>query len=210
MRANATSNLSLWPGFVGSVWAYRNDFPSDHRLTRAMAAVSLVGGVLGAVLLVNTPSTVFDRLIPWLLLFATVVFTFSSRLTSALAKYQRAHRPPLAVVLTGQFLLAIYGGYFGGGIGLMMLAAYAFLSLPSIHQMNALKSLLAGLINLVALVTFVLAKKIVWPAAAVMTVGALGGGYVAAKVAQRLPAAWVKRFVIATGWLLTGYFFFLA
>lgn len=209
VRANATSNLALWPGFVGSIYAYRRDFPTDRKLMRAMSIVSLFGGVGGAVLLVVTPSTMFDRLVPWLLLFATVVFTFGRQITQAMTRFQRSHhaRPPLAVILVGQLVLAIYGGYFGGGVGLMMLAAYTLLSFDSIHQANALKTLLAGLVNAVALLTFVIADKIVWPAAAVMVVGALLGGYVGAAVAQKLPSEVVRRFVMLVGWSLTAYFF---
>lgn len=206
IQANASSNLALWPGFLGSVLAYRKDLPG-RRTFLLLGAVSVAGGVLGAYLLTVTPAPLFAGMVPWLLLFATLIFTFSGRLTSALAARGGPRSERLAGLAAVQGVLAIYGGYFGGGIGFMMLAAFSLFAVGDLHQMNALKAVMAGLINGVAVVVFALAKVIAWPFALVALVGGVLGGYVGARFARSLPAARVRTFVICAGWALTVYFF---
>lgn len=205
IQANATSNMALWPGFIGSVIAYRAQLPRGRPL-RILGGASLVGSAAGAYLLTITPALLFARMVPWLLLAATLIFTFSGRLTKL-----TAHRPAesggLFALAAVQGILAIYGGYFGGGIGLMMLAAFSLFPVGDIHQMNALKAIMAGLINGVAVVVFILAEVIVWPAALVALGGAVLGGYAGAAVARGFDPVGVRRFVVVTGWLLTAYFF---
>jgi uncharacterized membrane protein YfcA len=166
--------------------------------------VSALGGVLGAVGVIGTPQDVFVMVMPFLLLVATLVFTFGDFLR---ARVQRLGTPPFAVVAGLQFVVAIYGGYFGGGMGLMMLALFSLLGPKHIHGMNALKALLGVAINATALATFVLAGKVDWQRAGLMAVAATAGGYLGARLARRVPARQAKVGVIILGWVITALFF---
>lgn len=204
IQANATSSVAVWPGAVASVVAYRKHLPQDRRLILWMSGASLVGGAAGGLLLVRTPQSTFASLVPYLLLVATLLFTFGDRL-----KRRGGSGPTLglpAAVLV-QLVIAVYGGYFGGGMGIVLLAAYALIGLRDIHEMNALKTMTAVLLNGVANATFVLSRVVFWTPGLLMIGGAVAGGYAGATLARRLPQAWVRRFVIVTGWSLTAYFF---
>lgn len=204
--ANATSAVALWPGSLASAAGYRREIPRDRGVLASTGAASLLGGVAGAVLLVRTPEAVFEKLVPLLLLLATVVFTFGERLVGGEGGRPRRAGALLAVAAV-QFVIATYGGYFGGGMGLMMLAAFTLLRLSDIHQMNGLKSLLAVAINGVAIATFAAARVIAWVPALLMTGGAIVGGYGGAALARRIAPRQVRRAVVAIGWALTAYFF---
>lgn len=210
ISANATSTVALWPGTVASASAYRKELAA-HRGVPALAAVSLVGGLVGAELLLHTPPATFLRLIPYLLLVATLLFTFGSaitrRLRSRAAESSDSAPPSVLGMALVQLLIAIYGGYFGGGIGILMLAALSVMGMENIHEMNALKTVLASCINGVAVVTFVLAGAVFWPEAVAMVAGAVVGGYGGAHYARRLPPLLVRRFVILVGFGMTIYFF---
>jgi uncharacterized protein len=208
IAANATSTVALWPGSLASGLAYRQEV---RRLGGGLGwylGASAVGGALGALLLVHTPAQAFSRLVPFLLLAATALFTFGPALLARLSG--RAHRATPAPAWVGawaQLPIALYGGYFGGGMGLVMLAAYTVLGFTDLHQMNGLKAATAVLINAAAVGTFVLAELVVWRQGLWMTVGASAGGYLGAVLAKRMPQAVVRRFVAAVGWALTAYFF---
>jgi len=210
ITANATSTVALWPGSVASVGAYRREFRPWPGLF-LLGLSSLVGGLLGAELLLHTPPATFVRLIPFLLLVATLLFTFGGSLTAGLRR--RVEKMEMAPwVITGalafiQLIIATYGGYFGGGIGILMLAALALAGMENIHEMNALKTLLATCINGVAVVTFIAAGAVAWPQALVMLVGAITGGYGGAHIARQLNPLLVRRFVSVVGVVLTVYFF---
>jgi uncharacterized membrane protein YfcA len=206
IQANATSTVALWPGTVASAVAYRRELFLERTLLAWLGPSSLLGGLLGAVLLVRTPPEVFQRIIPLLLLLATVTFTFGEQLRS---RFGHAHAGQRGLWLAAllQVFIAIYGGYFGGGIGLMMLATFSLIGMTDIHRMNGLKTLLASVINAVAIVTFVLARKVVWGEAAVMVLGAIAGGYCGGALARRLSSKTVRKWVIVYGWALTAYFF---
>jgi uncharacterized membrane protein YfcA len=210
IRANATSTVALWPGAVASVGAYRRELASVHHV-RLLAAISLVGGLLGAVLLLRTPSATFSALIPYLLLLATLLFAFNGPIKRSLSTMLvhadgPAERVPMALIVV-QFVIAVYGGFFGGGIGILMLAALGLLGLDNIHEMNALKTVLASCINGIAVVTFVVAGAVDWPLALIMLVGAIAGGYAGAATARKLDQRLVRVFVIAVGCIMTAYFF---
>ncbi|MGN6359443.1 MAG: sulfite exporter TauE/SafE family protein [Thermomicrobiales bacterium] len=212
INANATSTVALWPGTVASVAAYRRELAQHRPLLLPLGLVSLIGGVLGALLLLNTPQATFTELIPWLLLVATLLLAFGGPAVARLRK-RLGHSTVLTtrstMLTTGlQFLVAIYGGYFGGGMGIVMLAALAVMGMEDIHAMNALKTLLASCINGVAVITFIVAGAIYWPEAIVMLVGAIAGGYGGAYYARKLDPKLVRRFTIAVGCLLTLYFFY--
>jgi uncharacterized membrane protein YfcA len=209
IAANATSTVALWPGSLASVGAYRREL-RRARHTGLLAVVSVVGGTIGALLLLHTPPAAFQRLIPWLLLGATLLFAFGPTLTLRLRK-RAGGAGGVEVSATGmavaQFVIAFYGGYFGGGIGILMLAALGLMGVENINEANAVKTLLASCINGAAVVTFVVARAVVWPQALVMLVGAIAGGYMGAATARRLPPLLVRRVVIAIGCAMTLYFF---
>ncbi len=204
--ANATSTVALWPGSLASAWGYRREVAAERRMAVELSLVSAVGGVAGALLLVWTPADVFLRLLPFLLLAATLFFTFGPRIRAALGAHG-GERSGRGAALALQALIAVYGGYFGGGMGLMMLAAFALMGMTDIHRMNGLKSLLGALINGLAVATFIVARVVDWSIVLPMVVGAIAGGYLGASVARRLPAVHVRRFVIAVGWAMTVAFF---
>ncbi len=210
VTANATSTVALWPGGAASAWAYRSHLKLPRQTLLAFCAVSLAGGTAGALLLVWTPSRVFVTLVPFLLLLATLAFTFGERLTRTLrAQGEEASQARLLRVgLPLQLLISVYGGYFGGGMGFMLLAAYALLGLTDLHQMNGLKNALAVLLNGAALVTFVLTGTVAWGPALWMAAGAIAGGYGGASLARRVEGKKVRPWVVAVGWGMTAVFFY--
>ena len=207
--ANATNTLSLWVGTTASGNAYPQKLNLPRRILIPLVITSLAGGLAGAILLIRTPAETFLRVIPWLLLGATLLFAFGKRLTGRISASISHDAGARAVAGASIFelLVAVYGGYFGGGIGIMNLAMLAALGMTDIHAMNKLKVRLGGVINGVATATFVITKTIVWPQAMVMTAGSVIGGYSTAHYAQKLPQAWVKSFVIFVGSAMTVYFF---
>ena len=205
IRANATSSVVLWPGGMASALAYRRQLAASRHRMGWLVLASLLGGGLGAWLLLWTPAPTFARLIPLLLLMATLLFTFSEPLLAGL-RQRGGGELSFPVVACLQALVAIYGGYFGGGVGIMMLALFSLLRSESIHTLNALKALLAGAMNGVALILFVAKGAVDWDKGLVMMGGAIAGGYLGATFAQRIPPRQVRRFVVATAWAMTAYF----
>lgn len=208
--ANATSTVALWPGSVAAVGAYWKRLPKTGRLLAPLGAASLLGGVLGAVVLLHTPQATFMHLVSYLFGIATLLFAFGKKLTAGVRQLIHAAGPPSWPAVTGlalvQLVIAVYGGFFGGGIGILMLALLEMIHLEDIHAMNGVKSLLAGAINGAAVVTFVVAGAVVWPQAIVMIGGAVAGGYGGASLAQRIPPRAVRGFVIGVGCFMTLYF----
>jgi len=207
--ANATNTFSLWVGTTASGGAYRNRLKISRRVLIPLLIMSFLGGLAGALLLIKTPSHTFLRLIPWLMLAATLLFTFGRLLTGRISAgiSHDASNQALAGASVFELLVATYGGYFGGGIGIMNLAMFAAMGMTDIHEMNALKILLVTVINGVATLTFVVSGAVMWPQALVMTVGAACGGYSAAHYAQKLPPHLVRAIVIVIGVTMTTYFF---
>jgi len=211
VSANATNTLALWVGVTASGGAYRNRLSISRRVMIPLIVTSVVGGLAGAFLLIKTPAQTFLKVMPWLMLSATLLFAFGKHLTGRIAAgiSSEASRGAIAGASVFELMVAVYGGYFGGGIGIMNLAMLAAMGMTDIHDMNALKVVLGGVINGVATVTFVITGAIVWPQAIVMTVGAILGGYFAAHYAQKLPQSWIRAFVILVGAAMTVYFFVL-
>ena len=209
--ANATNTLALWVGTTASGGAYSQKLNISRRVMIPLVATSIVGGLAGAFLLIKTPAQTFLRILPWLLLGATLLFAFGKHLTGRISAGISHDASSAAVTGASIFelLVAVYGGYFGGGIGIMNLAMLAAMGMTDIHTMNKLKVRLGGVINGVATITFIATRAILWPQAIVMTAGSiLGlGGYSSAHFAQKLPQAWVKSFVILAGTAMTIYFF---
>ncbi len=210
--ANASNTVALWPGSVASMWAYRQELAQQKRsFLILMVGTSIIGGIIGAQLLLHTPASIFQSLIPYLLLLATLLFALSGPITTRLRMRNvgKARLTPrvLITVALAQLVIATYGGYFGGGIGILMLATLSMMGMEDIHVMNGLKTALASCINGVAVVIFILANAVVWPETILMIVGAVIGGYGGAYYARKLNPNLVRGFVIVVGFAMSAYFF---
>ncbi len=202
ISANATNNAAMWVGTIGSARGYREEVAAHRGLLLPLIAVSLLGALLGAVALLVTPPLLFERMIPWLLLFATAVFAVSPWLRRPAGTPR--HAPWQLVV---QFFVSVYGGYFGAGMGILMLAVLAFSGLPNLNAQNAVKNVLAVSINGIALVPFVIARVVDWRFAVPMAAIALAGGYFGARFFRRVPQPIARGIVIAVGTAMTLAFF---
>ena len=214
IKANATSTVALWPASLASATAYRKELALLNRLLLlVLVSISIVGGVLGAILLLRTAQSTFVLLIPYLLLLATLLFAISGPITSRLRKRAQATQKTqlswlkLAGISLIQLVVATYGGYFGGGIGIMMLATLGLMGMENIHEMNAMKTVLQTSINGVAVVTFIVAGAVVWLQALIMILGGIAGGFAGAYYARKLDQRIVRGFVILVGLSMTVYFF---
>ena len=207
--ANATNTLALWVGTTASGGAYRKQLNIERRVMIPLLVTSVIGGVAGAILLIKTPAQTFLRVLPWLLLGATLLFAFGRHLTGRISAGISRESSNAAVTGAAIFelVVAVYGGYFGGGVGIINLAMLAALGMTDIHAMNKLKVILGAVINGVATVAFIATGFILWPQAGVMTAGAILGGYGSAHYAQKLPQIWIRGFVIFIGAMMTIYFF---
>ncbi len=204
VNANATNAAALWFGTAASTLAYREELSTHRRELFLLTGCSVVGGVLGAYLLLHTSPANFAALVPYLMLIATLLFTFSQPLIKWLRLKSRL---PMFVILLLQLAIATYGGYFGGGAGILILAVLNIMGIQNIHTMNAFKTWLATCLNAVAVIYFALAKTIFWQQAMMMAVAAVIGGYSSAYFARKLNPSWVRYFVIGVGFTMTCYFF---
>jgi uncharacterized membrane protein YfcA len=208
IQANATNTMALWPGILGSIGAYRKELrgPEARHVLGPLLATGLLGGALGAVTLLITPQQTFLRLIPYLLLSATVLFAFSRKITAALRPNGEAALSTLGGA-TAQFFVAFYIGYFGAGAGILMMALLALLGMTQIHRINAYKTVQAAACNGIAILAFIFKDVIYWKHAGVMLAGALLGGYYGAFLAQKMKPEHVRWIVIAIGTGMSAYFF---
>jgi uncharacterized membrane protein YfcA len=208
--ANATSTVALWPASLAGVYGFRRELKGGARLFLLFGAPSLAGGVLGAALLLRTPSGTFARLVPFLILFATVLLAAQEPVARKLGRAEGSEptRAWWAGAIVFQFFVGVYGGYFGAGIGILMLAALGLLGFTDIHRMNALKNLLAICINGVAAVYFIASGAVIWSDVLVMTFAAVAGGYAGARLAYRLGRRFVRLAVIFIGLLMSVSLFF--
>jgi len=207
--ANATSTVALWPGLLGGLWGYRREIQNSRPLLVRLGITSVCGGAFGAWLLIKTPSPVFAHLVPFLILFATVLFIAQEpvsrllRAPSAAATISDVASVPSGKWWAGaiifQFASAIYGGYFGAGNGILMLAVLGLLGISDIHKANGIKNYLGMCLNSVAIIGFALTGLVRWPDALLMAVSAVAGGYYGASIAQRLGRVFVRRAVIVIG-----------
>src|SRR5712692_4638876 len=207
IRANVTSTVALWPGSLGAMAGFRRELGDSRRLMLLLGAPSVVGGIIGARLLLGTPPPLFASIVPYLILFATILFAVSDPMMRRLrvkdpARADGQHAPARSWWLGAivfQFLVSIYGGYFGAGIGILMLAALGLMGLTDIHRMNGLKNFFVVCINLVAAVYFIAHGRVEWTHALIMAAGAIGGGYGGAGLARKLGRRFVRRVVIVIG-----------
>ena len=207
--ANATNTIALWTGAAASGGAYRKRLDVPRRVMVPLLAASLLGGLAGALLLLKTPAHTFMRVLPWMTLSATLLFAFGKKLAGGRKSVieHEASTVALAGTTLFQLCVAVYGGYFGGGMGIVMLAMLAALGMTDIHAMNALKSVMGFVINGVAVVTFIIAGAVYWKHGIVMIMGAIAGGYLGAHYAMKMPQVWVRNFVVLVGAGMTVYFF---
>lgn len=219
VAANATTAVALWPAGLASLGAYREHVPRDRRMLVVLALMSATGGGLGAKLLLFTSDETFARILPFLMLAAASIFSFGPRLTkkrataekNGMEKVEEEGRRGAGALIFGatlQLIIATYGGYFGGGMGIMMLATFTLMGMHHMHQMNAIKVIFGLLINGVALVTFVVAGKCVWSAAVPVAIGSMVGGWSGAALARRVDPKHVRKLVLVVAWFLTALFFY--
>jgi uncharacterized membrane protein YfcA len=207
VTASATNTFSLWPSGATAWWAYRRELATPTRVLVAFASSSVAGAVLGAVLLMFTSDRQFTTVVPWLLLVATVTFTVGPLLRRAGADAMPLSAPGFVIGIVVQFLISVYGGYFGGGMGIMMLAAWTVLRLGNVHAMNALRSLLSAVINGAAAIAFVATRNVAWPEGLTAMAGASLAGYFGARWLRTQNPAVVRTIVMVIAWVVTGYFF---
>jgi uncharacterized membrane protein YfcA len=209
ITANATSTVALWPGSAASLYGFRREV-RDHRAWLARLFLpSLLGGALGAVLLLQTPAKTFEGLAPFLVLFATVLFALQNAVSRWSGSPSEESRAPvrLAAAWIFQFGVSVYGGYFGAGIGILMLAVIGFLGLSDIHAANGLKSFFAMCINGVAAAYFIVRGAVNWPAALVLIVGAIAGGYAGARFARSIGRERARAAVVVIGLIAAAILF---
>ncbi len=211
IAANATSTVAVWPGSLASATAYRKRLPRSPRILVPLLIASIAGGLTGAGLLLQTPEGLFLRLIPFLFLAATLFFALGKKIfryPASLEEQSCAELPwfLIALVVLLQFVTSVYGGFFGGGMGILMLAFLTLLPLGDIHAMNSVKTLLGTAINGVAIAAFVVARIIYWPQGILMLIGAVLGGYGGAHYAQKLNPAKVRGFVVVVGTAMSAIF----
>jgi hypothetical protein len=211
VQANATSTVSLVIGTAGSILGFRQHFGAVKAWLYRFLPVCILGGWLGSALLTRTTDHTFAHLVPFLILFATVLF-FAQSVFRRWSRHAVSGAAPTArsqwIAIGFQFAVSVYGGYFGAGIGILMLASLGFLGLSDIHEMNALKNMLGSVINLVASAWFITAGIVDWPKAAVMTIGALIGYYAGAHFSQRIPQAMVRRLITSIGLVISLVMFY--
>lgn len=217
VAANATSTVALWPGGVSSMLGYREALGGARHWVRALVVPAAAGGLAGGWLLTHTPERRFAQLVPWLVLGATLLFMAQGWIARRLRPAEgdavagaglAAEAPSPGVGAQALlFVVSIYGGYFGAGAGIIMLATFGFLGLRNVHQMNGLKNFAANCFNLVAAVTFALSGVVQWPLAAAMAVGSTLGGHLTARAAQRMDPRWIRGSVAVIGLASAAWLF---
>jgi len=207
IMANATATFAAMPGYIGSAWAYRDHISGNARadLSRFLA-ITVVGGFLGAVLLLITPQDLFSGVLPWLLLLATLAFALGPIVVRQLSRSGKSVTGPVALGLL--LAVCIYGGYFNGGLGIMLLAAFGLIGMTDLHQMNGLKNLVSAVLSVVSVLTYTAAGLIDWPSLFIVGLSCALGGYVGALCAKRIRSVGLLRaFIVTVGVAMTVLFF---
>jgi uncharacterized membrane protein YfcA len=208
--ANGTSTVALVPGSIAGAWGYRREFGALARWAAILTGPSLVGGAIGTLLVTEFPESYFNALVPWLILTAALLFLLQptlTRLTGVGKPHARPSRGTVAGLVVFQFLVAVYGGYFGAGIGILMISSLSLMGAGDIHHANALKTFLAACINGVSVAVWVIEDKVRWDLLPGMVVAAIVGGYLGARVARRMPKNVVRWIVVGIGFTLAAYYF---
>jgi len=201
--ANVTSTVGIWPGYLGGVAGFRKEIADQRDHFRMLAPLTIVGATVGAILLLTTPSAAFTRLAPWLVLFASGLFAMAPLLRRWLAGEQSALRARPVALGVGMFLAAVYGGYFGAAMGVIILAVLGLTLPDTLARASGIRAVLSVLANGVAAIVFIIHGQLQWQAAGMLAIGCLVGGYIGATLARKLPAAALRVIVVAIG-LATG------
>ena len=202
--ANATGTVALLPGYVAGAWGFREDTAAPPGLSmRLLVVLSLLGGAAGAGLLLITSDAAFNRIVPWLLLVATALFAFGPQLRKMLA----GGAPSTSRATVGVLAVAAYGGYFNGGLGILLLALFGLLGQTNLNAMNGLKNWVSALLTAIAVAIYAAGGVVQWREALLMMVAATLGGYVGARVARRIPANWLRAGIVLTGLVMSALFF---
>lgn len=212
--ANATGTVALLPGYISGAWGFREDIQAPPGFSLwSVSLISVLGGALGAYLLILTDPTVFKVIVPWLLLVATSLFALGPPLLARLKKNpplaQQTHAQTTWALLPacGLLVVTIYGGYFNGGLGIMLLAAFTLMGQTNIHAMNGAKNIVSALLTFIAVIMYAWGGLVQWPQALIMMVGAVLGGYVGARMARLIPALHLRVGIVAIGLIMTVLFF---
>ena len=215
VMANASNTVALWPASLTSAWVYRKELEKHKSWVIALTIIAVIGGIAGGLLLLAVSNAAFMKMVPWLLLLATVLFAFSKQISGLVVRFKSrlgiAHtddQPHSPGGLAFQFLVTIYGGFFGAGQGILTLAALSIQGVENIQELNALKNWISAVTYTVSALTFIIAGAISWPYTILMVVTATLGGFTGAHIAKYLPALWLKRLVVLVGSLLTVVYFF--
>jgi len=215
VTANASNTVALWPASLSSAWVYRRELTKHREWVMALTIVAALGGLFGGLLLLAISNQAFTQLIPWLLLLATVLFAFSKQISKLVVKTKARfgiqttnEQPHSKAGLLFQWLVTVYGGFFGAGQGILTLAALAIQGIENIQEINALKNWISAVTYTVSAMTFIIAGAIDWPYTLLMVITASLGGIVGAQIARYLPASWLKRLVIGMGSVMTVIYFF--
>ena len=212
VQANATNTVALLPGQFTSAAAYRRELYRYRSLLLPLLVAALAGGLLGARLLMATRQELFLRMVPWLLLTATLLFAGGPPLQQRLFQKPHAHatglRPVARVLLPiGIFVVCLYVGFFGAGSGLLIMGVLSFAGIDSVHEVNALKTIITSVSNCVAAITFVFYGAVLWHSGLFMMIAASIGGYISARSARKRPTESIRFFIIVMGCIVTAYFF---
>jgi uncharacterized protein len=211
ISANATNTFASCAGYMSGAYALREDLTAYKKQLPQIVSISLLGGIIGAWLLLHTPKLLFQEAIPWLLLFATILFIYGSKLNSALKRLatHHQHMPAIGIFLLSLMLLgvSIYGGFFNAGLGIIILSYLALAGYSNINSMNAIKLLISSVVSLIAITLFIYNDLIAWYEGLIVMLGTLAGGYVAAKISRQLSQQFIRAFVIIASSCITLYFF---
>lgn len=212
INANATMTVALWPGTLASLWAQRKELFTQTRFLKLFIPLSVIGGGIGAIIVIHISNEHFSNIVPYILCVAAVLFTWKSQIM------HRANNFPVHVnngstfywfiIAISELLIAIYIGFFGAGGGIMFMAFLGLIGMHNMHEANSVRNCSTACINCIATLIFIFSGKVVWAPMALMCVGAIVGGYMGAHYARCLPSEWIRNAVIVTAWAMTAYFFY--
>jgi len=207
VAANATGTVALLPGYVSGVFGFREDLEAPPGLSmRTLSILSMFGGAIGATLLLVTEDRTFNKIVPWLLLVATMLFAVGPMLLRKARGSQAGHASP-AKSAAGMLAVSIYGGYFNGGLGILLLALFGLLGQTRLNAMNGVKNLVSALLTAIAVAIYAWGGVVSWPHALVMMIAAAAGGYLGARIARQIPVSVLRAGIVATGLIMTILFF---
>lgn len=206
-QANIMSTIALWPGALASIFGYRSEMAQNKKQLIPFIITGIIGGSIGAVWFLHTPESTFSQLVPWLLLSATLIFTFGKYAIAGIHRLSLSNTQRTCFAIVLQIIISLYGGYFGAGIGILTLAMLQILGHANIHHMNALKTIITTAINAATVIVFIFSGKVLWASGGIMIAGGVCGGYFGARLALKLSPHHVRIMVSVIGFSMSAYFF---